>query len=330
MAWIGWQVGMSGLPVKAAKGKLKKFSYGKALDGSEYFGTDLELALRTFQGNTNVQRFRAGVQAMLRVDGVLDYATQDALGLLVRVKPVIFTVHGTGMPDPEGPGYPADVARQVMDLYDWQPIGNYPAAPFPMLDSINKGRAELVLQLRRRLTNGRKGVLIGYSQGAIITSLVWKHDILDSAGSLHDLKDQIILSITWGNPSREVAKANGNEFAGWTVPQGRGITEDRIQDTPDWWYDFAHAGDLYTNTPDDLSGKNDTAIWKIIESLNFVGAGALLPRLGEIASEGIPGWQSIGQSILSAGAFFLSNPATLEHINYDTGPAVALLRAKAR
>src|SRR5262245_54005024 len=58
------------------------------------------------------------------------------------------THHGVGMPDPFGPGLPADTARAVPYLYKWQPIGNYLAKPFPEWPSVLEGLEHAPFQIR--------------------------------------------------------------------------------------------------------------------------------------------------------------------------------------
>ena len=58
----------------------------------------------------------------------------------IDIRPVLFTVCGTGVPWWVGPD--ADTARAVENQYLWQPIG-YPAQPVPMGPSIANGITEL-------------------------------------------------------------------------------------------------------------------------------------------------------------------------------------------
>ncbi|QSM01088.1 lysin B [Mycobacterium phage Nanosmite] len=324
MVWIGWQEGMDGLPVLAAKGELRaKFSYGKNLDTTTHFGPDLTAALQTFQRN----------KGGLRTDGVLDYATQKALGVLEALKPWAFTVAGTGAG--WDAGYPADVARAVLDLYRWQGV-NYPAAPFPMGDSVNAGIAELIKLLKQRLDRypAAKFVLIGYSQGAIVTSMVWKRYIKGTP-----LEDRIIGSITYGNPCRELGVANGNVAQGIPVPEGRGIADDLLESTPSWWYDFAHGAnspfgrDIYTDTPDDDAGEMMTAIYRLVQSLKNIlfGTDSLLEQVGELFKRPLAEVYAAFRAIVYGGQFFITRPyPTMPHITYDINPAIQILRRIAK
>ncbi|MFM8798739.1 MAG: hypothetical protein ACKODT_07265 [Fluviibacter sp.] len=331
--WIGWQPGMSGLPIQNAKKLLKKkFSYAKDLDDSAFFGWDLQQVLIRYQSAKNASAYTP----KLRVDGILDYQTQVALGMVTkpvqRTVGTLFTVHGTGMADPLGPGYPADVARAVTDVWHWQPIGNYPAAVFPMGPSVEQGRAELKVQIRN---HPGKIALAGYSQGAIVTSMVWKRDILDPGGELHDRVNDVVASVTWGNPCREARVANGNKDAGWPIPDGRGISDKRLEGTPDWWFDYAHGAngpngrDIYTDTPDDDAGEDMTAIYKIVQNVSgFIGPGSLLKQLVAMRTNPLVEIPAAFRAIYFGGQFVTTQPfATFPHCNYDLAPAIRYLRS---
>lgn len=332
MAWVGWTVGMTGRPVAAAKAKLRqKFSYAKGLDDSPVFTEDLRIALITYQNRKNQAN-----KSALRTDGVLDWATQVALGVIDPNPPgpkkkrgIILTVQGTGVDMWTGP--PADTARALSDLLYWQPVGNYPAAPFPMKQSYDQGIAELVTQCR--IHAGKPKVLAGYSQGAIVTSRVWQDEVVNPAGRLHDLKDEFVASVTWGNPDREKGVANGNLIESVPVPAGRGVTDYRMRETPDWWLDFAHGAnsrfgrDLYTDCEDGDVGEYATAIWKVVENVKFTGINGLLEQVLEIVERPLIEVVAMFQALLHAGMFFFTG--TGPHINYDIGPAIRYLRGVA-
>lgn len=329
MSWVGWQVGMSSPTVREAKRILKvKFSYAKGLDGSELFTEDLRAVLVEFQKRKNSTNKLA-----LRTDGILDWSTQVALGVVNPNPPaqkpkkgVILTVQGTFVD--MWTGYPADTARAVQDLFYWQPIGNYDAQAFPMKPSYNQGIEELVLQCRKHA--GKPKVLAGYSQGAIVTSRVMKHEVLNPNGRLHDLKDEFIGGVTWGNPDREFGVANGNAFAGWPIPEGRGASDDRLEGTPSWWLDFAHGAnspwgrDLYTDTPADKAGEDVTTIWHLVENVTISSLTGLMVKLLEVVEKPVEEIVPLFHAVLYAGAFFFTG--TGPHVNYDIDPAVRYLR----
>jgi hypothetical protein len=306
----------------------KKFSYAKGLDDSDLFTEDLRSVLIEFQKRKNAVN-----NLSLRTDGILDWSTQVALGVINPNPPaekpkkgVILTVQGTFVD--MWTGYPADTARAVQDLFYWQPIGNYDAQAFPMKPSYDQGIEELVLQCRKHA--GKPKVLAGYSQGAIVTSRVMKHEVLNPGGRLHDLKDEFVGGLTWGNPDREFGVANGNAFAGWPIPEGRGITDDRLDATPSWWLDFAHGAnspwkrDLYTDAPNDAAGLDMTMIWHLVENVTISSLSGLLVKLLEVVQKPMEEIVPLFRAVLYAGAFFFTG--TGPHVNYDIDPAVRYLR----
>jgi hypothetical protein len=320
---------MSGPTVREAKRVLKvKFSYAKGLDSSDLFTEELRTVLMEYQKRKNATN---GLR--LRTDGILDWSTQVALGVINPNPPaekpkkgVILTVQGTFVD--MWTGYPADTARAVQDLFYWQPIGNYDAQAFPMKPSYDQGIEELVVQCRKHA--GKPKVLAGYSQGAIVTSRVLKHEVLNPAGRLHDLKDEFVGGVTWGNPDRELGVANGNAFAGWPIPEGRGITDDLLSGTPSWWLDFAHGAnsrwkrDLYTDAPNDEAGIDMTTIWRLVENVTISSLAGLMVNLLDAVQKPMEQIVPMFRAVLYAGAFFFSG--TGPHVNYDIDPAVRYLR----
>lgn len=157
----------------------------------------------------------------------------------------MFTVCGTGVPWWVGPD--ADVARAVARYFHWQPVG-YPAATFPMGKSVDAGVVEFLRLLDEEKPPDMEWDAIGYSQGALVLVKVYKHLVATKSRHLATLKRVG----TFGNPGREWGVTNGNKAFGWEIPKGRGIApaSERMVDTPEWWYDFAHVGDIYTDTPE--------------------------------------------------------------------------------
>lgn len=326
MAWIGWQEGMDGAIVLAAIGELRAlFSYGKNLTLTTKFTPELTAALSTYQQKKG---------GLPRTDGVLDYATQSALKLSEAMKPVIFTAQGTGAD--MWTGYPADLARSVLDRYRWQPTGNYPASVFPMNKSVDKGIAEMVLQIRRLMDRypAAQIVLAGYSQGAVVTSMVYKHYLADPNGSLNDLLPRFKAGITYGNPNRQEGKANGNRRVGQPVPEGRGLAPDRLENTPANWLDYAHGAngpfgrDLYTDCPNDKTGEFETAIFNIIFS-KFIGVDSIIEQLGEVVANPITAIWAI-KAVFNGIGFVATQPfPTAPHCDYDPWDASLYLRSIA-
>lgn len=334
-AWVGWGLGDVGPTVVAAKAKLRaKFSYADNLDNTDTFDSALQFVLSTYQTRKNMD----GYTPPLRTDGILDYATQLALGLVTvsaPEKPVLFTAQGTGVD--MWTGYPADTARAMLDLYQWQPLGNWPAAAFPMQDSYEQGITELCVQVRNWCPRGgaRKCAFDGYSQGAILVALFFKRHVQPEDAEFHYLltENRVLGAVTHGNPCRERGVAHGNTYAGWPTDDSGGIGDDLMVDTPAWWLDFAHTAnspwgrDIYTATAFDLTGADMRSIWPIVKNVDFA---LLFARLGAVLTNPTAELYAAAQAVLYAGMFFLfANPPTLPHINYDIQPAIDYLRSVA-
>lgn len=235
---------------------------------------------------------------------------------------IVYTVHGTGQPDPTGPGYPADLARLLNpNVWTWQPVGNYPATAFPMAPSIAAGEAELV-RLITEVHPDRTFAMIGYSQGAIVTSNIY--DRLRS-GDLQKYRGQFIGGVTWGNPRREQGHTLG--MPGAVDPGGHGIVTPNLVGTEDFWWDFA-CGKHMVNSPgqdlyatlgyngDATSVADAEAIWKIVDKGTISSAGDLLNQVVKILPNPIGGSFSALTAILDALDFFVVHGITA-HTSYQ-------------
>jgi hypothetical protein len=331
---------MSGPVIANVKRELRRrFSYGAGLDDSEAWTDELTVALTTYQERVAAE-VRDGKRSgpAPRTDGRIDWATQVQLGLIEQAPPgkvgTLFTVQGTGVDMWTGP--PADLARAVEADWEWQPIGNYPASPFPMWASIWQGITELRFQLRRHADLNPTGriALAGFSQGAIVTSWVYKWDIALPGGILHDLLPRIAAGVTWGNPMAEQGKFHGNRYAGIPIPEGRGINRDRLENTPGWWLDFGHGRnspqgqDIYCDTPLDPSGDMMTVICDIVmqqeQGRGFMG---LVDQAGKLLADPEGRVPYLIDAVMQAGMFFIGG--TGPHLSYDIRPAIDYLRGVA-
>ena len=266
----------------------------------------------------------------LPVTGVMNAATQEKCGVWKpqpQVKPWLFTVHGTGQPDPLGPGLPADVARQVLDKYNWQPIGNYPATPFPMWPSIMQGVHELTNQISSK---PGKFAMCGYSQGAVVVGQVLKHALMDPGGPLHYRLTDLTKVVFWGNPMRQQGIVTPDNYLPAAPLDTAGILEDRLQGletAPFKVADYAHAEDMYASVGFDGMSENERAICKIImgDGWNiFAGPDSIISQIAELMQRPIPEAIAMFRAMVDAGSFFASG--TKAH-GYNIAPAVDFLRA---
>ena len=178
--------------------------------------------------------------------------------------------------------------------YYWQGV-SYPAQTFPMGPSVKAGVEELV-----RLISQKPGTfaIMGYSQGAIVTCKVWRDEIMNPAGRLHDRLDDIFAHVTFGNPLRCPGFAHGNALANIPFPQNEfGFLTGGIAGPDDltpwqtmpWHMDFAKNGDLFTTCPTGTDpwtneaepGEMQTAVYKMVQG-EIAGHESILQQVGEI------------------------------------------------
>ncbi|WAY18383.1 hypothetical protein OF855_24410 [Mycolicibacterium fortuitum] len=267
--------------------------------------------------------------------GVINAETKYVMGYLKRpvvdTRPLLVTVCGTGVPWWVGPD--ADTARALEDRYFWQPIG-YPAAPFPMGKSITAAIDECHVQFNRadpgfehRARIEKYGLaLAGYSQGAVVISELWENNIKPAGGTLHWAKPYLTKAVAWGNPNREQGKVypdfGGSPMASYT---SQGVSSNGMRDTPDWWRNYAHTGDLYACAEPGDSQQDKNAIWQIVRDLNvFTGPDSLLAQVIELTEMPIPRTIAAFKALIDAGMFFAKQ--TGPHVNYNPQPAIEFLR----
>ena len=310
-----------------------KFSYARHLGDSDRYDQPMVEVVAEMQ-----RRYQeAGTLPPGKyTPGIINYATKVAMGFVrpappPDARPLLFTVCGTGVPWWIGPD--ADTARAVEDVYRWQPVG-YPAQAVPMGPSIAAGKDELENQLHRHRDQvERCGMaLAGYSQGAIVISELWEEQIKPIEGRCRWAYQHLTKAVTWGNPARERGRA-WPDIGGPVSPQSNGgVTGNLMVDTPSWWRNYAHKGDLYTDCPPDESGENRTAIWAVIRDGSLLkGPDSLLRQVLEVtgvARDGHRLAETIGvvKAMMDALVFF--GKRTAPHLNYSTAEAIAYLRSR--
>jgi hypothetical protein len=130
---------------------------------------------------------------------------------------------------------------------------------------------------------------------------------------------------------REKGKAWRDAGGQISPPEHQGVTGTLMQDTPEWWRNYAHAGDLYTDVPDDESGENRTAIWQMIRDGNIMrGPDSLLRQFLELGgfakdSDQISEVTGMFKAMIDALTFF--GKQTGPHLNYSTAEAIDYLKA---
>lgn len=271
----------------------------------------------------------------------------------------LFTVNGTMVSDPFGPGYPGDVARALIEkadgLWIWQPIG-YPAAVFPMGPSVQAGRQQLICDIGQH--PGRIA-LSGYSQGAMVVDIVWRDDILNPSGSLHHRKDDVVAIVNFGDPMRCPGIANGNKYAGAAPPTKSGWpslpntgwpTPEQVNlqhhttggiagpgnltpaQTPDFLLSFANDGDLFACSPtgDDPwhheteVGKDERLIFDIVQNATPETILAIAEQVAKIIQRPLTEIVDMAEAIAN-GLVFASAGNQAPHWKYTIGWAVDYL-----
>lgn len=255
--------------------------------------------------------------------------------LAAQLPIVIITWQGTGVDMWTGP--PADTARAAVgafpQLFAWQPVGNYPAATYPMGPSVAAGVAEGI-RLATQVWPNNLLLPIGYSQGGICASHWWRDWCLTNGQ-----QSRVVGAVTFGNPCRSPGYANGNAFAGWPMPGLKdGVVTGGISgpdcltpsQTPATWLDFVEMGtdngatELYTNCPvgsnpwtaEAQPGIVGTSIYNVVQN-------ATVLDLAKVAADlFIP----IGtvEEIINGLTFAGAGPAA-DHYNYSIDGAVEYL-----
>jgi hypothetical protein len=318
-AWVGWGLGDESDEIARFKTFMRgKFSYAKALTADGIFDE------ATLASVLDMQRRYVAAGKIGSASGIIDWRTKVVSGFLkpaqpVDTRPMLFTVCGTGVPWWVGPD--ADVARAVEGRWKWQPVG-YPAQPFPMNPSVQAGRQELIrlFELHRTRIEKYGAAFIGYSQGAIVICETWLDDIAADTGRLRWAKGSILKAATFGNPMREAGKVWADAGAAPASPTSHGIADRLMVNTPTWFRDYAHQGDLYAEVEGD-AGEFKTAIYKVIMGARIMqGPDSILAQVLELTQA--PATEAIAamQAILKAGMFFVRG--TGPHLNYDTRPAI--------
>ncbi|AVO21635.1 endolysin [Mycobacterium phage MooMoo] len=332
--YVGLGLGDSSPEIRNIKTFMRrKFaSYAGHLADTELYDEQMVAVVTEMQARYNASGQLASDKY---TPGIINAETKYVMGYLQRppgpdTRGVLLTVCGTGVPWWVGPD--ADTARAVENVYKWRPVG-YRAAPFPMGASIAEGRAEanrIIVEERDRIE--KYGLaLAGYSQGAIVTSELWEYDIKPTSGPLHWAKPYVRKAVAWGNPMREIGKAWPDPGAPVSGMGRGGITQELMVDTPEWWRNYAHAGDLYTDVADDEAAENKRAIWAIVRGTKvFSGPDSILAQVLEVMgirqdAGMVMEVMAIFKAIMDAGLFFLKG--TGPHVNYNIQPAIEYLRA---
>jgi hypothetical protein len=236
------------------------------------------------------------------------------------------------------PPQPASVASVVAqafpEIFYFQPIGNWPAATYPMGPSVDAGYNEGV-RLATQVHPNNLLFPFGYSQGAICASHFLRNFIIPNG-----LQSRVVGGITFGNPCRSPGIANGNAWAGWPMPTDiDGVVTGGIAgpdcltaaQTPSWWLDFVNTTtsdrgrtELYANCPvgtnpwtaEASAGKVGTSIYNVVQQATVLDVFGVAQDLGTpvgTVEEIVNGFE------------FLAAQGAADHYSYPIQPAINYL-----
>lgn len=267
---------------------------------------------------------------------------------------VVLTVAGTGSdlfntaaPQPAQVG--SQLAADHPDRYFWQPVGDYPAATFPMGPSVTAGVQSLIYLTTGETYEGfnitpgptyrdNSLILMGYSQGAMVVCqfIQWCHQ-----WNRMDILSRIVAVCVWGNPQRLEGWASGNQFAGWPMPgqidgsptggiaQGVNATgvvnmtlEQMQPQLPHpvthFWGDFVNTNnpdhgntELYANAPQNGVGSVEQTIFNLVQNFDLATVWAVIQCIGHPLED--------VEAIIN-GFEFLAATGNADHYTYDTTP----------
>lgn len=289
-------LGSSGLLTAAWQATmLRRFeSYALGLDGKplkrdRYFGYDEEAIQREYQ-------FRTGQPQT----GIVSDDDLHRLGLL----PTLITTHGTGQADPFGIGYPADIARRLLHLYRWKPVGNYPAIAIPMDDSADMGEREILRFIADPIIVPGPTAWVDYSQGSICAGRV--RNLIRRGGARKGVT--ILGGATFGNPMRPDRSYAGN------VDPGEGGLDPTLETaTEPGLIHLAAKGDMYTSRAGGHAGEMQRAIFNLVFR-RIGGVDGIIEQFGELFTNPLVEVPAAITAMLKAGMFFAKG--TGPHIRY--------------
>jgi hypothetical protein len=283
-------------------------SYAGHLKDTELYDAELVAAVAEMQR-------RYGVP----VTGYIGYSTKVLMGYLKPPRPTLITLNGAAVDMWTGPQ--ADIARAVEDKFYWQPIG-YDSKPFPMAPGVAQARAEVGVQLDRH--PGAWSAVV-YSEGALAFSKFYKYDLLPANGAYHHRLNDLKKVVAIGNPYRQ-RDVVWNVMGDRNARRGtQGISDDRLENTPDYWKELASKGDIYTENPVNGTGEWKSMVYKLVQGQWIGGQDSIFSQILELVGNPFgEGW-SAAMAIVSGIGFFGSG--TRAHTSYPIQPAIDYLRA---
>lgn len=309
--------------IAAAKAKLRKYSYGRALDTGPVYTVEFGVALMQFKVNRNEQILKGTVRNMpgMEVDGELDWAAKKNLEILPapKKKPVILTIQGHmgGMFD--GPAYFTARDLELRGLVDVQPIWyDNTRKPFNNADGVH--RADVIANNPAEIPVGVHWAVLAHSQGSIVFCDWWEQIIKPNRNKWP--YSHFRGGINFGNPRRP-----RNVTAPWVADSPRSGTEGLDPDCLDTAIpgvvEVCRDGDLYTNKrPGTLDSEYTQAVYLAVARGRLFGRDTLAEEIGELAlrfGNPLEVW-----AVFQAIATGVIGVARLdEHVQFDLRPCIS-------
>lgn len=327
MAWAPpSQPGDRDPAIAAAKTKLRRYSYGKALDTSDEYTVEFGVALMQFKVNRNEQILRGTVKNMpgMTVNGVLDWAAKKNLEILPaqvapqRPRKLILTIQGHMGGLFDGPAYFTARDLELRGLARVQPVG-YDNFAKPFNNGSGVAEAERLVNDPNILAPGEDWAVLAHSQGAIVFCDWWEQRIASN-------RDRWPYSgfrggINFGNPRRPKGVV-----APWIAdkpsPNSEGLDPDCLDEPIPGVQEASRDGDLYTNKkPGTLASEYTQAVYLAVARGRFIGNDTLAEEIAELAfSFGNPAEIfAIFQAIMT-GVIGLAR--LREHVEFDLRPCI--------
>lgn len=304
--------------------KIKAFMRAKFAGYAGHLA-DTDLCDGALTDPVNARTMVGAVKEMQRryelvTSGVIGYSLKIKMGYLKEEASVLHTVEGFRSDMWFGPAAECGRVLEREGRVRWRPVG-YDSADFPLNRGRDQARAELVNRI-----NQHPGPfnMAAYSLGADAASLVWKYD-LQPGGVIAHRRNDLKRAVMFGNPRREVGVVRPGQRNPPPSNTG-GISDDRLVNTPSWWWEFVHDNDLYSdNDPKTQAGENKTSIYKLIMADPFRGPDSLLAQLVETVVNPVSGIIGLFSAIFD-GIKFGANQGPHLFGAEDVGAAINHLR----
>jgi hypothetical protein len=165
------------------------------------------------------------------------------------------------------------------NLLDWSKFDvvsvPYAGALYPLGYSVDQGVKNLIQLIK---TIPGKFILMGGSMGGAVISRVYRDEIVNPTGSLHNRDSDLLMGWVAGNPMRKA----GTSFPGspFTAPPGHGVLKDNLTAVDSRWWEWSLAAGTYP-----AFDQMDGITWPHDDPISDLGDDALAVRVRNLADE---------------------------------------------